>query len=54
MQEISKTWNIDGVKVFETAGWPADSKQDVPFKTLGEEMDKSVTDIREAVKKLSK
>ncbi|MDO9508638.1 MAG: 4Fe-4S binding protein [Thermovirgaceae bacterium] len=54
MQEISKTWNLEGVKVFETAGWPADTRQDVPLKTLEGELGKSVTDIREAVKKLSK
>lgn len=54
MQDISKTWNIEGVKVFETAGWPADTRQDVTLKTLEVELGKSVTDIREAVKKLSK
>lgn len=54
MQEISKTWNIEGASVFETAGWPADSDQGVPIKNLAEEMGRSVTDIREAVKKLLK
>lgn len=54
MQEISKTWDIEGEKVFEAAGWPADTKQDISLKTLAEELDKSVTDIREAVKKLLK
>ena len=54
MQDISKTWNIEGERVFEAAGWPADTKQDVPLKTLEEELGKSVSDIREAVKELSK
>lgn len=54
LADISRIWGIEGTDVLREAGWPEDSRQDVPIKTLAEELGKSVTEIREAVKKISK
>jgi NapH/MauN family ferredoxin-type protein len=54
IREISAVWGLDPVEILETAGWPADVSLDSTLKTLSGELDKGVTEIREAVKKLSK
>ncbi len=54
IEEISSVWGLDPGEILRTAGWPAGVSTDTPLKTLSEELGRSVTEIREAVKKLSK
>ncbi len=54
IREISALWGLDPWEILEAAGWPADVSLDATLKTLSEELGRSVTEIREAVKKLSK
>lgn len=54
MKEISATYDLDGRKIFEKAGWPPDSDQDVQVKVLAKDLDREVQTLRDSIKELLK
>jgi len=52
MDQISSTYGLEGEKIFEKAGWPIDSDPATSLKTLAGEMEREVSEIREAVREL--
>lgn len=54
MEEISKTFGLEGKDIFRRAGWPEDTHQDTKLKGIADEQDLEIQSIREAVSELLK
>lgn len=52
LRQVAQTYGLEGRKILEKAGWPADLPPDKPLKEIAAEIGKEVSEIRSAVREL--